>query len=291
MRYDFLVPMDEVAAGSISISVLDHDATGEELLGTVLINRRDVDRLLARRDRVKAYSDDGVTRIDLSARRYKRASSAIVRLPAREQAVRAPAAVIAGEAVEVRVAPRPAYATAVFGGNLDRVSVDACVRGVVRASGGVAVGIQPDGATVDFATAFTIQRGQPHLALWRSRSSGLSCGGKTPLTSVRNVQSFNGSTLHPSAVSTLLKSRYLPGVNRCRERQVVGKRRATGRVDIRFTVTPTGGAAKVSVKGFDQTLDACIESLAQRWRFGAPKDANGKPTSEDFQLGIRFDEI
>jgi hypothetical protein len=286
-----LVPLDEVDARSISISVLDHDPAGEELLGTILINRRDVDRLLARRDRVKTYSDDSVTRIDLSARRYRPVSRLFGHLPARVHAVRTVGVVIAGEAIEVRAAPRVAYATAVLGGNLDRVSVDGCVRGVARASGGIAVGIEPDAGTVDVATTYTIRRRSPELALWRSRSIGLSCRGKTALTSVKDVQPLVGSTLQPAAVRALLRSRYLQGMNRCHERQIAGKRPASGRLTVRLTVAPTGGIAKVSVKGFDRALDDCIESIAKRWRFGAPKNASGKPTSDDFEVAIRFDEI
>ncbi len=291
MRHDFLVPLEEVTAGSISISVLDHDPAGEELLGTFSINRRDIDRLLVRRDRVKTYSNDSVTRIDLSARRYRAASKTVVRLPPREQAARAAGAVIAGESIEVTVAPRVAYATTVIGGNLGSVGVDRCTRGVATASGGIAVGIQPDFATVDFAAVFTIRRRQPDLALWRTGSLGLSCRGKTALASLKGVTSLTGSSLPPAAVSAILRSRYMQGVNRCHERQIAGRRAATGRLALRLTVGPTGSVTRASAKGFDQTLDACIHSIAKRWRFAAPKDAAGKPTSDDFQVAIRFDVL
>jgi TonB family protein len=61
---------------------------------------------------------------------------------------------------------------------------------------------------------------------------------------------------------------------------------AKGRVQLRFTVGPTGGVTRSSVKGFDPTLDACIQELVRKWRFGAPKDDDDKPTSADFQIPL-----
>lgn len=262
-----------------------------ELLGTIPVTRRDVDRLLASADRVKSYSDDSVTRIDLSALRYRRPAETSVKLRSRQQSTRAHARVIAGESIEVRVSPPTAYATAVLGGSLHASAVDGCMRGIVQASGGSAVGIQDGGATVDRITTFTIRRRAPDMALWISGLGGLSCSGRTSMIRIRNVQSTAGSTLAPLAVRSIVRGRYLQGIKRCQERMIAGKRPANGKVKARFTVAPTGSVSKASVKGFDQTLDSCIESLIGKWRFGAPKGPDGKPTSEDFDLDLRLDAL
>jgi hypothetical protein len=109
---------------------------------------------------------------------------------------------------------------------------------------------------------------------------------KVSRTSFSDVEDLSESTLDPDAVAKIIKSRYLQGIKRCHERLLKQDPAARGRVNLRFTVGPTGGVTKSSVKGFDPAVDSCIKSLTLKWRFGAPKDDDGKPTSADFQIPL-----
>lgn len=101
-----------------------------------------------------------------------------------------------------------------------------------------------------------------------------------------NVEDLSMTTLDPNQVAKIIRSRYLQGIKRCHERVLKQDPTAGGRVNVAFTVGPTGGVTRASVRGFDPTVDACIEALARKWRFGAVKDDDGKPTSADFEIPL-----
>jgi hypothetical protein len=101
-----------------------------------------------------------------------------------------------------------------------------------------------------------------------------------------DVEDISESTLDPDSVAKIIRSRYLQGIKRCHQRLLKADPNAGGRVSMRFTVGPTGGVTKSDVKGFDSGVDACIKDLSLKWRFGAPKDDDGKPTSADFQIPL-----
>lgn len=91
--------------------------------------------------------------------------------------------------------------------------------------------------------------------------------------------------LDPASVVKRIRGKYLAGIKRCHNRVLKADPSAAGRVNIRFTVGPTGRVTKARVKGFDPTVDACIEGQTRRWRFSAPKE-DGKPTSADFAVPL-----
>jgi hypothetical protein len=109
---------------------------------------------------------------------------------------------------------------------------------------------------------------------------------KVSRTTFTDVDDLSQTTLDPDSVAKIIRSRYLQGIKRCHERLLKQSPGARGRVTVTFTVSPTGGVTRSSVKGFDSTVDACIRALTTRWRFGAPKDDDGKPTSADFQIPL-----
>ena len=100
------------------------------------------------------------------------------------------------------------------------------------------------------------------------------------------VDDLTDTTLDPSQVARLIKTRYLAGIKRCHEKVLKTDPTAQGRVNIRFTVGPTGKVTSAKVKGFNAIVDACIQAQANRWRFGAPKDDDGKPTRADFSIPL-----
>jgi hypothetical protein len=122
----------------------------------------------------------------------------------------------------------------------------------------------------------------------KGESVGPKVEEKVSRTSFSNsdVADLTDSTLDPGDVAKIIRSRYLQGIKRCHERLLKQNPTAHGRVALRFTVGPTGGITKSAVKGFDPTVDSCIKELSLKWRFGAPKDEDGKPTSADFEIPL-----
>jgi hypothetical protein len=103
-------------------------------------------------------------------------------------------------------------------------------------------------------------------------------------TSVGSVEDFDGSSLDPAEVAKTIKRRYLTGIKRCHEQLLKVDPKAGGRVEIEITVGKVGKVIKARVKGFDGGVDSCIQSLAIKWRFGVPKDDDGKPTEATFAM-------
>ena len=182
--YDFLVPLDAVPPTGLAVEIFDQDGNdvrrGEEL-GTIRVTRSDIADLLASSSRVKTFSHDSVTRLEVTSRRYRKSS-------------------------------RRQFAT-----------------------------VGP---------------------------------GKREVS---------------AAIRKIIQSRYLAGVQRCHERLLRSDPMATGRMRVRYSVGPTGGVVKASAKGLERSLETCLESLMVKWRFGAPRDAHGKPTSEDVEAELLLD--
>jgi hypothetical protein len=288
-RYDMLVPIEAISPQGLSIDVVDRDvgsASGDEHLGLVTVTPRDVELLLASRSRVKTYSDDSVTRLEISARRHRPSKHATAKLASNQRVVRAPVSTIAGEELTLRATRPRTGIVAVEGANLHRVEIDGCTRGVVQTSGGVAVGFEDGFAQVD-EVGVVVSVKRPTLALWKAGAVGLPCNRKTSLASIVNVQTNAGSSLSSDAVRAIVQGRYLQGIQRCQERLLAADRTAHGRVRARFTVGPTGGVTKAEVKWFP-AVEPCLQPLLLKWRFGAPKDADGMPTSEDVELTLRL---
>ena len=285
-HYEILVPLEAVGSQGLFVEVVDRDAErrdGGERLGAIQVSKKDIGRLLENSSREKTYSDDAVTRVDVSARRHRRPVKATVGLSAAQRAARANVRVIAGEVLELRTT-RARRVVAVVGGNLHRVDIEGCVRGSVQTTGGVGVGYEDVVQSVDsVSVAVSIQR--PSVGLWMAGVGGLRCDRKESVVTVVDVQALTPSSLVPQAVTAITRSRYVAGVQRCHERALSNNRTASGVAKVRLTVGPTGGVAKFAVKSFP-AVESCIGSLVSRWRFGAPKDASGKPTSAEFEVKL-----
>jgi outer membrane biosynthesis protein TonB len=94
------------------------------------------------------------------------------------------------------------------------------------------------------------------------------------------------TTLDPEEVARRIRSRYLDGIKRCHGRALKRNPEAQGRVNIAFTVGPSGRVTDSSVDGFDPEVDSCIQALTRGWLFGIPKDDNGKPSSASFRIPL-----
>lgn len=94
-----------------------------------------------------------------------------------------------------------------------------------------------------------------------------------------------GITLTVDTVVSKLQSTYLAGLLSCYADQLAGSPAAAGKLDLMFTVAPTGGVFEIRVAStLDPTHAACAQGLMRGWRFPVPKDADGDPTEAGFQL-------
>ncbi len=94
------------------------------------------------------------------------------------------------------------------------------------------------------------------------------------------------ATLDPEDVAKRIRSKYLAGIKRCHQRALKLNPSAQGRINIAFTIGPSGRVTDSNVDGFDPTVDACIKGLTAGWLFGIPKDEGGKPTTASFRIPL-----
>ncbi len=105
-------------------------------------------------------------------------------------------------------------------------------------------------------------------------------------TSLGSIDELSDGTLDPNSVIRRIRQRYLRQLKACHETALKTNPRLGGRVQLRFTVGPTGRVTRASAKGFDPSVDSCIKSRMRKWRFGAPKDEDGKPSSAQFSIPV-----
>jgi len=289
-HYEFLVPRDAAP----TIDVFDQDGIDPgrgEPLGSIQMTRRDVENLLAGSSRIKTFSNDSVVRLEMTARPYRRAARRSVEIAGRKRVARFASAVIAGELIEVRSSGGSATPTIVIGDGLTRLRIGQCTRAVVANSGPIAAGL--DDADPPAAARFELRVLPPSLTRWTTSAGWTPCDGRhveaRSIVALRQLQTLSGTTLTAAAVEKIVRSRYLLGIARCHERQLRTDRLAIGQMRVRFTVGPTAGVVKADATGLAPSLEACVEALVLRWRFGAPKDTNGNPTSVDVAAALRLD--
>ncbi len=100
------------------------------------------------------------------------------------------------------------------------------------------------------------------------------------------VDDLSDSSLKPNDVARRMRARYLAGIKRCHERELKKDPHAAGRVELQFTVIQTGRLKSPTVQGFNRAVDVCIKRLMGHWRFSAPKDDKGQPTTAEFHAQL-----
>lgn len=127
------------------------------------------------------------------------------------------------------------------------------------------------------------------------RAPGATAGGgpsgkpaPTPSgrASLSNHRANDPSSLGSSAVAAKILSTYMLGIKRCYRQRLVQEPAARGRVTLSLEVGETGRVSRHDARGFDASIDACIEQLVATWRFPLPKDDAGDPTTASFQLDL-----
>jgi hypothetical protein len=103
---------------------------------------------------------------------------------------------------------------------------------------------------------------------------------------VGESSTLDETTLRPNDVLRKIQTVYMNGLKRCHRDLLKRDPTAGGRVGLRFTVGETGRVVRVKAEGFDPGVDRCIESQAQQWRFGVPRDPDGDPTDASFRISL-----
>ncbi len=95
-----------------------------------------------------------------------------------------------------------------------------------------------------------------------------------------------GTTLTVDAVLQRIKVVYMPGLQRCYKKGLVGDSKLAGKVSMSFTVTERGGIEDGIARGVNSEVDSCISSFMTTWRFAIPHDKDGDATDASFKLAL-----
>lgn len=97
-----------------------------------------------------------------------------------------------------------------------------------------------------------------------------------------DVTTSGSSSLDSAAIAKTIRQRYTVMLRRCYERRLDEQPELRGRIAAEVTVGTAGRVVSVTMKTFDDAVDACAERLIGAWRFEVPRDANGEPTTQRF---------
>lgn len=86
-------------------------------------------------------------------------------------------------------------------------------------------------------------------------------------------------------VLTKINNIYMTGLRRCYEKALAIDPSISGKVSLTFTINAMGHVSP-DVDGSANGVNACVTSLASRWRFEAPRDDNGLPSEETFRISL-----
>jgi hypothetical protein len=93
-----------------------------------------------------------------------------------------------------------------------------------------------------------------------------------------------GTTLTVDMVVDKIQTVYMPNLQRCYRKGLLGDASLAGKIALSFTVTERGGLDDIEAHGVSSEVDACVSTAMSTWRFPIPKDKDGDPTDQGFRL-------
>ncbi len=105
---------------------------------------------------------------------------------------------------------------------------------------------------------------------------------------VSEKSSDDDTTLSPDAVLKKIQDTYMTRIKRCYTDHLKTDASARGKVQLSFTVNPTGRLVKPNAKGFASEVDTCIEGLMAGWTFPKPMDKDGEATEAGFSITLQL---
>jgi len=95
-----------------------------------------------------------------------------------------------------------------------------------------------------------------------------------------------GTTLTVAMVLEKINTVYMPGLQRCYKKGLMGDAKLGGKIAMSFTVGERGGLEDGNARGVSSEVDACVGSLMQSWKFAIPRDKDGDATDASFKLTL-----
>jgi len=104
---------------------------------------------------------------------------------------------------------------------------------------------------------------------------------KVPMPEIDEVEPLDPDGVSPEEIYSVIKKRYVKGVQKCHSDLLKEDPTAGGRLDVEFTVNRVGKVVRSKVNGIDDRLETCVQGLASRWRFPVAK-ADGEPIDASY---------
>ncbi len=92
------------------------------------------------------------------------------------------------------------------------------------------------------------------------------------------------TTLSVDSVVDRINTVYMPQLQRCYRKGLVGDASLAGKIKLAFTVNERGGLDDIDAVGVSSEVDGCVSAAMEGWKFGIPKDTDGAPTDQGFRL-------
>ncbi len=92
------------------------------------------------------------------------------------------------------------------------------------------------------------------------------------------------TTLSVDSVVDRINTVYMPHLQRCYRKGLLGDASLAGKIKLAFTVNERGGLDDIEATGVSSEVDGCVSAAMEGWKFGIPKDKDGDPTDQGFRL-------
>nr|MBA3452745.1 AgmX/PglI C-terminal domain-containing protein [Deltaproteobacteria bacterium] len=93
-----------------------------------------------------------------------------------------------------------------------------------------------------------------------------------------------GTTLTVEMVLDRINTVYMPNLQRCYRKGLLGDASLAGKIQLSFTVTERGGLDDIEARGVSSEVDSCVSTAMSGWKFAIPRDKDGAPTDQGFRM-------
>lgn len=92
------------------------------------------------------------------------------------------------------------------------------------------------------------------------------------------------TTLTVDMVLDRINTVYMPNLQRCYRKGLLGDASLAGKINLSFTVSEQGRLDDIEAHGVSSEVDSCISTAMSAWKFAIPRDKDGDPTDQGFRL-------
>lgn len=93
-----------------------------------------------------------------------------------------------------------------------------------------------------------------------------------------------GTTLTAEMILDRINTVYMPNLQRCYRKGLLGDASLAGKIQLSFTVTERGGLDDIEAHGVSSEVDGCVSTAMSAWKFAIPRDRDGDPTDQGFRM-------